>query len=463
MADDESFLLRRFAQNGDAEAFSEIVKRYADPVYSTCRRILFDEAGAADAAQETFYQFMISAGSIKGSPAAWLHAVATSKAIDAIRRNAARTSRERRYFFSKAKEVSQWKDISPHIDRELETLSPPHRDVLIRYFFEGKTMAEIAKLNKTSQPTVSRLVNAAVEELRKRFLKKGLIVTLFVLKGIIDRQTLQAAPMYLLTEAGKMSLVGTTTGHLSSSAAVSSTTGISAAGTELLPTIAAGSTKTTIAAAMSTLKAKVAGVIVVTTVGAGGVFVYHHHKDTHSSAADAETVAAIVTEDLVEPAAPEMREPMLLSGQTGTGMGGGFGGATAQPAAEDETPVNLSDPQITIDTFTELLAAGNLDRCRDCFVPGSTAFDDFYRVMTDPQNGDQRQLQNAFHSIGDPVEILELLETETGLAVKLLYTVHSPFTLDGELETLTWAQGDEFEVNLELVNSAGEWKVETIY
>jgi RNA polymerase sigma factor (sigma-70 family) len=118
MAVSERVLLRQFSEHKDADAFSEIVKRYADPVYNTCRRILFNEAGAADAAQETFYQLMCNANSVKGSLAAWLHSVATHKAVDAIRRNSARRSRERRYAFSRSKEVNQWKDISPYIDTE---------------------------------------------------------------------------------------------------------------------------------------------------------------------------------------------------------------------------------------------------------------------------------------------------------------------------------------------------------
>lgn len=453
-------MLRRFAQNGDAEAFSEIVKRYADPVYSTCRRILFDEAGAADAAQETFYQFMVSAGSIKGSLAAWLHAVATSKAIDAIRRNAARTSHERRYIFSKAKEVSQWKDISPHIDRELEKLSPPHREVLIRYFFEGKTMADIAKLNKTSQPTVSRMVTAAVEELRKRLQKKGLIIALLGLKGLIDQQTLEAAPAYVLSETGKMSLMGTTTGVLSSSPV--SAAGLSAAGTTVVPTMAAGSLKPTIAAALSTMKVKIAALITLSALGSGSVFVYQHfHRDAHSSPAAARIEAAVIAEEPAEPADVQASQPMLLSVQTGAGMGGGFGGMPTSP--ETPAPVNLSDPQAAVDTFTELLITDQPDRWADCFITDSPAFADFYQVMTDPQNRQDRQLQNAFCSIGQPVEILELLETETGLAVTLLCTVHTPFAMDSEREILTWERGDEFEIHLELVNSVGQWKIETLY
>lgn len=460
MADSESNLLRRFAQNGDAEAFSEIVKRYADPVYSTCRRILFDEAGAADAAQETFYQFMVSAGSIKGSLAAWLHAVATSKAIDAIRRNAARTSHERRYIFSKAKEVSQWKVISPHIDRELEKLSPPHREVLIRYFFEGKTMAEIAKLNTTSQPTVSRMVTAAVEELRKRLQKKGLIIALLGLQGLIDQQTLQAAPAYVLSETGKMSLMGTTTGVLSSSPV--SAAGLSAAGTAVVPTMAAGSLKPTIAAALSTMKVKIAALITLSALGSGSVFVYQHlHRDVSGRTPAARTEAAAIAEDPVEPEDVQASQPMLLSAQTGAGMGGGFGGMPTSP--EIPEPVNLSDPQAAVDTFTELLITDKSDRWADCFTTASPSFAVFYQVMTDPQNRQDRQLQNAFRSIGQPVEILELLETETGLAVTLLCTVHTPFAMDGEREILTWEMGDEFEIHLELISSAGQWKIETIY
>ena len=55
MLENEVTLLRRFARTGDAEAFSEVVRRHAGLVYGACLRILADRDRAADAVQGTFY------------------------------------------------------------------------------------------------------------------------------------------------------------------------------------------------------------------------------------------------------------------------------------------------------------------------------------------------------------------------------------------------------------------------
>jgi hypothetical protein len=46
-------LLRQFTQTGDAEAFSEITRRYAGLVYATCLRVTGDAECARDATQDT--------------------------------------------------------------------------------------------------------------------------------------------------------------------------------------------------------------------------------------------------------------------------------------------------------------------------------------------------------------------------------------------------------------------------
>ncbi len=48
-------LVKRFADHGDEDAFSEIISRYADLVYSACLRILGEPGQASDAAPHDRY------------------------------------------------------------------------------------------------------------------------------------------------------------------------------------------------------------------------------------------------------------------------------------------------------------------------------------------------------------------------------------------------------------------------
>ena len=79
-------LVRRFLRQNDGESFSILMERYADLVYTTCRRILREEALAADAVQENFFQLAKNAEKINGSLGSWLHKVATRRCLDLIRR-----------------------------------------------------------------------------------------------------------------------------------------------------------------------------------------------------------------------------------------------------------------------------------------------------------------------------------------------------------------------------------------
>ena len=87
-------LLQRFTQGGDTDAFSEIVKRYQNLVYSTCVRTLGDPAGAEDASQECFLRLLRKADTVQSSLGGWLHRCAMDMAVDEVRRRARRKNKE---------------------------------------------------------------------------------------------------------------------------------------------------------------------------------------------------------------------------------------------------------------------------------------------------------------------------------------------------------------------------------
>ena len=197
MAESENILLQRFARTGDAEAFSEIVRCYAGLVYGACLRVLQDQNKAADVVQETFFQLLRSAGEITGSLPAWLHRVATNKAIDVIRRDSSRRRREAEYAVNNPMETEKWEDISSHVDQALSELDDQTKKILIRHFLQGRTMQQVAAELDTSQPTVSRRVNSGIDQLRNKLKKRGIIVTATVLAGLLGQNAVKAAPAFV--------------------------------------------------------------------------------------------------------------------------------------------------------------------------------------------------------------------------------------------------------------------------
>lgn len=260
MLENEVILLHRFAKTGDAEAFSEVVRRHAGLVYGACLRILADRDRAADAVQDTFFQLLRNAENITGSVPAWLHRVATCRAIDVVRRDSSRRRREAEYSASKPREVRKWQDISGYVDEGLGELDEQTQEILIQRFFEGRSMVDIAADKGVSQPTVSRRIESGVAKLREQLRKRGIIVAVATLGGLLGENVAEAAPALVLKELGKMALVG---GTAAAGSGVGSAAAASGAGAKAAVGVLAG------------VKAKVVTAAVVTVVGVGGVVTYN--------------------------------------------------------------------------------------------------------------------------------------------------------------------------------------------
>jgi len=252
MAETEAVLLRRFTGSGDAEAFAEIIRRHAGVVYGAALRILADVDRASDVAQETFLQLTKDAGHVTGSLPGWLHRVATHKAIDERRRDASRRHRERDYVVKEPpRDAAEWKEISPYVDVGLRELDPEIRDVLILHFLEGRTTREIALARNTSQATISRRIGSGVEQLRAKLRRRGILVAVGALSALLGDNAVQAAPLPLLTELGKMALVGGAAGTASAGS------GLHTIGTSVLTAV----------------KTKVVAIAAVAVISAGSVVI----------------------------------------------------------------------------------------------------------------------------------------------------------------------------------------------
>jgi len=260
MAENEAILLRRFARSGDAEAFAEIIRRYAGLVYGAALRILTDVDRASDIAQDTFLQLAKDAGNVTGSLPGWLHRVATHKAIDQVRRDATRRRREAEHAVLRSDEATDWREISPFVDEGLNLLDPHVRSILIAHFLEGQSTREIARTQGVSQATISRRIERGVELLRAGLRRRGILVAAGALGLLLGENAVQAAPPALMTELGKIALI-------SGSLATTATTAGAVSG---LGGLATG--------ALTAMKANLAvmATAAVVVIGVGSVATYQH-------------------------------------------------------------------------------------------------------------------------------------------------------------------------------------------
>lgn len=205
MEENERILVRRLARQGDAEAFSAIMGQYTGMVYNTCRRVLGNDSQAADAVQETFFQLLKSADRITGSLGSWLHRVATRRAVDLIRQNESRRRREEAFAADFFQEAETWEDLQPRVDLALEELPDDLREVLVLHYLNGRSMTWIGAELRLSQPTISRRVAAALEQLRQKLrAREGLIGSTTL--GAFLSHGAQAVPESLSLALGKIAL-----------------------------------------------------------------------------------------------------------------------------------------------------------------------------------------------------------------------------------------------------------------
>jgi len=496
--------LLRLVRNGDAEAFAEISRLYAGMVFSTCLRITGDRERASDATQNTFYQLVKNAGTVTGSLGAWLHRVATRRAVDLVRSDAARRRREAVFATSAPQETDQWADVSPLVDEAMDDLDPESRALLVAHFLEGQTTVQLAADRGVSQPTISRRIDRALAELRDRLRHKGILVALSVLATFLS-ETAEAAPVTLLGELGKMSLTVPDSGYR-----------VAGNGSEAsLP----GGCVTKGVALLSRAGWRVAMTAGVTVlVGVGGLLTYKYSQTRVPRLAQAQTRFAAGStatqpaptkkaEPLQQPMAPPtlaaatpvtatprgapsaapgtrpevygdrvprrmpqrvaqptnqssrpFAEAVPAGNRAGTGVApaaSGFGGGATR-----RTPtVNPPPPEKAIDRFASALASGELDRILRSFVPGTAESERFRQLWLNPQSDAERHLKRALQSLGTPVKVVEATPLADGLQVTWQATVTKPLIITTNGISITWHPGEKFELKTQLKQVNGQWKI----
>src|SRR5688572_16966348 len=153
---DDASLLRTYAARGDAAAFAELVRRYADLVYATARRVTGSSAAAEDVAQDCFLSLATHSAAIRGSVPAWLHRASLNRSLEILRSEQARKQRETAAAAAAAAAaaVTAGEAASPaaresaqiiaHVDEAIATLPDELRVAVTEHFLCGRTQTELA-------------------------------------------------------------------------------------------------------------------------------------------------------------------------------------------------------------------------------------------------------------------------------------------------------------------------------
>jgi len=196
-------LLRDYLETGSEPAFSEVVRRNLDLVYSVPLRLVRDAHLAEDVSQKVFVALVRNARQLADRPvlSGWLHRTTHNLSANVVRSDARRRAREQEAAAMNDLLATEpepaWESIAPHLDAALSELSEPDRDALLLRYFQRKSAREMAEALGISSEAAQKRVNRAVERLRALFAKRGLAVGANALVILLGANAVQSAPLGL--------------------------------------------------------------------------------------------------------------------------------------------------------------------------------------------------------------------------------------------------------------------------
>jgi len=193
-------LIRQFL-GGSESAFTELVCRHIDLVYSAALRQVRDAHTASDVTSAVFIALARKAPGLGAETIlpAWLHRATRYAALKALRAQA----RRRRYEEEAAhmqeslrseESTAAWEEVAPLLDEGLTRLSARDHEAVALRFFQNKSHAEIARLVGGAEDAARKRVDRAVEKLRRFLTHRGVILSSALLLEAISRNAIRPAP-----------------------------------------------------------------------------------------------------------------------------------------------------------------------------------------------------------------------------------------------------------------------------
>ena len=208
-------LLRQFTRDQAQDAFTALVKRHVNLVYSAALRQVRAPQLAEEIAQSVFADLARDAGKLQPGTilTAWLYAVTRRTAIDVIRKESRRRLREQIAveMHNMNATANDWTHIEPLLDDAMAALDETDRSAILLRYFENKNLREVGEALGASEDAAQKRVSRAVERLREFFSKRNVTIGASGLAVLISANAVQAAPVGLaITISTTAILAGTT-------------------------------------------------------------------------------------------------------------------------------------------------------------------------------------------------------------------------------------------------------------
>lgn len=159
----EDSILVRAAQNGDVDAFEELVRRYQTSIYRVALRMLGSRADAQDAVQETFVRAWRALPRFRHDSAisTWLYRIVTRRALDKIasRRSTETLDEVEVEAGPDPAQAAEDQERLRAVRRAIAKLPPDQRAALVLREFEGLSYQEVAQVLGASVPAIKTRIH----------------------------------------------------------------------------------------------------------------------------------------------------------------------------------------------------------------------------------------------------------------------------------------------------------------
>jgi len=191
-------LLAEFRTTRGEAAFSELVGRYTNLVYSIAKRRVADVTLAQEVTQIVFIRLAKSPPKLDSEAQllGWLHRTTVHVSIDLWRSETRRRAREQHALAMQPDrtEEAAWNETTPVLDQALDELNETDRQVILLRFFEQKTMADLGQVFGISADAAKMRVSRALERLRTQLGGLGVTCSAVLLGTLLFERSVQAAP-----------------------------------------------------------------------------------------------------------------------------------------------------------------------------------------------------------------------------------------------------------------------------
>lgn len=199
-------LLQNFAGQNSEAAFRALVERHFPLVFGTAKRMTGDAALAEDVAQTVFILLSRKAGDLQRHPvlSGWLYQTArfvTSRALTAEQRRR-RREQEAVSMQSLCESDTPWMRVCPELDNALAQLSETDRDAIVLRYLQEQSLRDVGLALGLSEEAAKKRVARALEKLRHKLRRRGLVVSAVALAAGLSQEAAEAATALPL--AGKV-------------------------------------------------------------------------------------------------------------------------------------------------------------------------------------------------------------------------------------------------------------------